>query len=350
MATTLPDTQVMYSRTTVHAPKRFDHVDPTGHCPQGRRRTDASNSRTDRSRPMRPAPILVTGSTGKIGSELVRVLADAGQPVRAMTRHPEREKWMQDLGIDVVQGDFLQPETLTAAVEGVKRAFLLSPNVREMKEMQSNFVRAAEKADVDHVVKLSAAGADADSSWDIARWHGEIESGIETAALDHTFIRPVSYMQNLLEDAATIRADGVFARATPPDARINVVDTRDVARVAAKALLDSGHRGKTYKPTGPEPITFAQMASTISEVTGRSVEFRELDPATARASLLEDGAPEWLADAMVGLQVAFGKGIADLNNNDVSRVTGNHPKSFARFVRDHAERFVSEDSGSATRE
>ncbi|MEF8813529.1 MAG: FAD-binding protein [Halovenus sp.] len=101
-------------------------------------------------------------------------------------------------------------------------------------------------------------------------------------------------MQNVLEDAATIRSDGFFARATPPDARINVVDTRDVARVAARALLDSGHRGKTHKPTGPEPITFAQMAS-----------------------------------AMVGLQVAFGKDIADLNNDHVDRVTGNHPRSFA---------------------
>jgi uncharacterized protein YbjT (DUF2867 family) len=294
---------------------------------------------------MSAGPVLVTGATGRIGSEVVRALADADRPVRAMTRRPERAAWMQERDVDVVQGDFLEPTTLAAAVEGVGRAFLLSPNAREMKEMQSNFVEAAEAAGVDHVVKLSAAGADADSSWDIARWHGEVEADVETAALDHTFVRPVSYMQNLLDDAPTIRSDGFFARATPPDARINVVDTRDVARVAARALLDDGHRGRTYKPTGPEPITFARMASVIAEATGRPVEFRERDPATAKASLLEDGAPEWLADAMVGLQVAFGEGIADLNNDHVVQVTGTPPRSFATFANDHAEQFVAGDGG-----
>lgn len=292
---------------------------------------------------MSGGPILVTGATGTIGSDVVRILADTDRTVRVMTRHPERAAWLQELDVDVVQGDFLEPPTLAAAVDGVTHAFLLSPNVREMAEMQSNFVTAAETAAVRHVVKLSAAGANPESSWDIARWHGEVEAEVESAAVDHTFIRPVSYMQNLLDDAETIRSEGFFARATPADARINVVDTRDVARVAARALLDSGHRGKTYKPAGPEPITFSQMASELSDVTDQPVEFRERSPQEARAAILADGAPEWLADAMVGLQVAFGKGIADLNNDHVARVTGRSPRSFGTFAEDHAELFVPEE-------
>lgn len=289
---------------------------------------------------MSSEPLLVTGATGTIGSEVARILAETDRSVRAMTRHPEHAAWMQELDVDVVEGDFLQPQTLDDAVEGVERAFLLSPNVRDMAEMQSNFVAAAEQATVHHVVKLSAAGADPESSWDIARWHGQIETEIETADLNHTFIRPVSYMQNLLDDAEVIRSDGLFTRATPPEARVNVVDTRDVARVAVQTLLDSGHRGKTYKPTGPEPITFAHMASVISEVTGQTVQFREISPETARESIVEEGGPEWLADAMVGLQVAFGKGIANLNTNHVEQVTGRQPRSFESFVRDYADEFV----------
>lgn len=297
---------------------------------------------------MSQSPILVTGATGRVGSAVVRNLQTDERPIRAMSRTPENTGWLTDLGVDVVRGDFLDPSSLDAVLEDIERAFLVSPNVREMPEMQANFVAAAEEAGVSHVVKLSAAGADPDSSWAIARWHGQIERRIRASDLEYTAIRPVHYIQNLLDDAATIRSAGYFSRATPPDAPVNAVDTRDVGRVAATALLESGHEGETYKPAGPEPVTFAEIARTIASITGRDVEFRELSPETARQSYLEDGVPEWLADAMVGLEVAFGKGIADVNTDHVTRVTGEPPNDIATFVRDHVDAFVPDAEESAT--
>lgn len=284
--------------------------------------------------------VLVTGATGNIGSVVVQLLAETDVSVRAMTRNPESVDLGENQNVEVVKGDFMVPETLDSALQGVEKAFLLSPNVENMAEMQSNFVTAAERANLTHLVKLSAAGADPDTSWDIARWHGRIEKEIETSELDYTFVRPVSYMQNLLDDAATIRSQGVFARATPADAKINVVDTRDVARLVTHALRDDGHRGRVYKPTGPEPITFGAMAATLTEATGRQVEFEELTPAEAKQSILNDGNPEWLADAMVGLQVAFGNGIADLNTDHITQITGEPPRSFTEFAHDHTEAFT----------
>lgn len=284
--------------------------------------------------------ILVTGATGTIGSVVVQLLADTDVSVRAMTRTPERVAWREDVDAEFVAGDFTDPGTLDAALEGVSKAFLLSPNVENMAAMQSNFVAAAERADVDHLVKLSAAGADPETSWDIARWHGQVEAEIEASGLDYTFVRPVHYMQNFLADAARIRSEGRFARATPPDARVNVVDTRDVARLVAATLRTDGHRGAVYKPAGPEPISFSAMAQTFTDVTGHRVEYEAVTPAEARQSLLDDGTPAWLADAMVGLQVAFGDGIADLNTSDVTDVTGEAPRGFATFVEDHADVFT----------
>lgn len=291
---------------------------------------------------MSPNPILVTGATGTIGSSVVRMLADKDVSVRAMTRNPEDAGWLGDLNIELVQGDFLAPETVASALQGIETAFLLSPNVKRMAEMQSNFVAAADQEGIEHIVKLSAAGANPTSSWDIARWHGKVEEEIDNSDIEQTFIRPVSYMQNLLDDVETIQSDGFFARATPPDSRINVVDTRDVAQVAVESLLDNRHRGEIYKPTGPEPITFEQMARVLSTVTGTSVEFREISPKQARQSLREDDTPEWLIESMVGLQVAFGTGIADLNTDHVVQVTGDQPRSFETFARDHRAAFSSE--------
>lgn len=286
--------------------------------------------------------ILVTGATGNIGSVVVQLLADSDVSVRAMTRSPESVDWSTNLDVEVVKGDFMAPPTLDDALTGIDKAFLLSPNVESMAEMQSNFVAAAERADIRHLVKLSAAGADPDTSWDIARWHGRVEQEIEASTIDHTFVRPVSYMQNLRADAETIRSKGEFTRATPADARINVVDTRDVGRLVATVLREDQHRGAVYKPTGPEPITFEAMAQALTDATGHNVTFRELTPAEAKQSIVDDGSPEWLADAMVGLQVAFGDGIADLNTDDVQQVTGEPSRSFTTFAQDHAEIFTPE--------
>ena len=93
-------------------------------------------------------------------------------------------------------------------------------------------------------MNLSAAGADPDSPGLIARWHGEIEKHVEDSGLRYTHLRPVSYMQNLLEQADSIRVDGVVAQAIPQDAPINMIDTRDIAVVAATVLTENGHEGK----------------------------------------------------------------------------------------------------------
>jgi len=284
--------------------------------------------------------VLVTGATGNIGSVVVQLLADSNVSVRAMTRSPDGTDWSANPDVEVVKGDFLAPETLDDALTGIDKALLLSPNVESMAEMQSNFVAAAERAEIAHLVKLSAAGANPDTSWDIARWHGRVEQEIEASALEYTFIRPVSYMQNLLADAETIRSEGQFARATPADAKINVVDTRDVARLVATVLREDKHYGAVYKPTGLKPITFEAMAQALTEATGQDVTFQELAPAEAKRSIINDGGPEWLADAMVGLQVAFGDGLADLNTDDVQQVTCEPPRSFATFAQDHVELFT----------
>lgn len=278
--------------------------------------------------------VLVTGATGRIGRHLVRALDGKPVHVRAMTRRPDQASELADTDAELVKGDFADPESLDDALAGVDRAFLLSPVLREMADLQRNFVDAAERTDLEHVVKLSAAGADADSMWDIARWHGEIEDRIETSEVAYTHLRPVFYMQNLLEDPQ-LKTSNVLARPVPSDTRINMIDTRDVAAAAATALTESGHTGTAYKLTGRQPVSLAKVAETLSEVMDQAIRYREVSPDKAVDVFVDRGSPEWLAREQVALFQGFAKGAGEVDTDAIERVLGRQPRSLREFVDDH---------------
>lgn len=283
--------------------------------------------------------VLVTGATGRIGRHLIEALATADVDVRAMTRRPQRASELADQGTELVEGDFSDSSSLDDALVGIDRAFLLSPVLQDMKGLQENFVGAAERAEIRHIVKLSAAGADAESRWDIARWHGEVEDRIDESDIPHTHLRPVFYMQNLLDAADRLREEGVLERPAPPDTRINMIDTRDVAEVAAVTLTEPGHVETTYKLTGPRPISLAEVANTLSQVAGQEFTYQETSAAEAKAVLIDQGSPEWLATEQVALFRGFAKGAGEVETNDVQEVLGRKPRSLRGFAEDHADTF-----------
>lgn len=206
-----------------------------------------------------------------------------------------------------------------------------------MAELQRNFVAAAERADVTHVVKLSAAGADSNSKWDIARWHGDIEDRLDESGIRHTNLRPVFYMQNLLDAAETLQDSGVLERPAPPDTRINMIDTRDVAAVAATTLIERGHADTAYKLTGRRPVRLTEVAETLSQVVGREITYREISPDEAKNVFVSQGSPEWLADEQVALFQGFAKGAGDVNTADVEELLGRRPRTFREFADDYAD-------------
>ena len=117
--------------------------------------------------------ILATGATGKSGREIVKQLSQAGAQVRALVRDPTKAVWLGELpGVEVVQGDLGQPETLDAAFKGIERALLLPAPAPSSVAEQANFIAAAVRAATPHVVKFSAVGADASAAEGFARWHG----------------------------------------------------------------------------------------------------------------------------------------------------------------------------------
>ena len=286
--------------------------------------------------------ILITGGTGTTGGDIVRQLAEAGaKGARALVRDPGKADFIRDAGFEVVRGDFDRPETLDAALEGVERALLLSAPDPRTVEQQSNFIEAAKRAGTRHVVKFSAIGADASARGGFIKWHGEVEGRLKASGLAYTMLQPNTFMQNLLGSARQIADQGVIYQAVG-DARASFVDTRDVAAVAARVLSEDGHEGKSYVITGPEALSYRDVAAKLSDATGKRVEYVPVSPEDFRAGALAQGLPEWLVDALGLLNEMFASGASGAVTDTVREVCGKEPRTFGQFARDFAPAFKGE--------
>jgi uncharacterized protein YbjT (DUF2867 family) len=281
--------------------------------------------------------ILVTGSTGLIGSEVLRRLSQAGVPARALAR--DMKKAQQLPGVTWVGGDLARPETLRVAFEGAKTLFLLTYYLENMVELQHNAIAAARAAGVNHVVKVSAFAASDHSKAPIGRWHYQVEKELEESGLAWTFLRPHHFMQNLLAQAEYVITDGVIYSASG-DGKIPYVDGRDVAAVAAVTLNSPGHHGKKYVLTGSEAMSYRQAAEIISTVIGKPVRFVDESPDEARARRVREGVPPAVIEsalAIAAYQRAGGKTVTITNT--IADLTGRPPRTVAEFVREYASSF-----------
>jgi uncharacterized protein YbjT (DUF2867 family) len=214
--------------------------------------------------------ILVTGATGNNGRELVKELTARGVPLRALVRSRAHARAIALPGVEIREADFDYPETISPTLEGVDRLFLLIPSSPNVEEQQLQFVDAAKRSGVKHIVKLSQFGASLNSPGRFQRYHALVEDYIRESGLAYTFLRPNLFMQGLLQFQSTIANRGVFYAAAG-NARVSVVDVRDIAAVAAQVLTEDGYEGETYELTGPDALSHEEMVGLLSTATGMPI-------------------------------------------------------------------------------
>ncbi len=284
--------------------------------------------------------ICVTGAGGTVGGEIIKQLESAKATFRAAYFSTEKAEAARGRAIDAVILDYNRPESLRAAFQGCDQLFLLGPNVLNQSELERNAVEAAREAGVRHIVKQSAMGA-GEESYSLAKVHRPGEKAIESSGLAWTFLRPNSFMQNVTTFMGkTIKAEGAFYSASG-DAKVSHVDVRDIAAVVVKSLTESSHEGNAYTLTGPEALTYDELASELTKVLGRSISHINLSPLDLKNGMLAEGMPEELADRMLDLERYFREGQASRITNDINQVTGRDPRRFAQFARDCASALQS---------
>ena len=282
--------------------------------------------------------ILIVGATGANGREILELLVDSGQQIRAMVRDPDKAVHLARPKVQWVKGDLAIPATIDSALKGIRKAFIVTPVDPHAAQWLINFIEAARRAGTSHVVKFSVMGADAQSNVQILRQHGGTDQLLIRSGLDYTILRPNSFFQNLLKSADAVRKEGKLHQSIQ-NARISMIDARDVAQVAFKALVGHGHYKKIYTLTGPEAITFDDIAGRLSTVIARPVQSVQVPFETARMAMIGAGVPEWNARAVTDLFIEFSKGTFAPVTADAQQVLGRPPRSLDHFLRDFGREF-----------
>ncbi|GAB3436170.1 Rossmann-fold NAD(P)-binding domain-containing protein [Flindersiella endophytica] len=239
--------------------------------------------------------ILITGATGPVGREAVRLLLAGGHEVAAVTRDPGAA----DLPAQalLVRGDPSQPATLAGGLPDID-GVLLSPRAAGARIPE--LLRLAADHGAKRVAVLSAVTVEYGGGY---RRFSDAFRAAEDAAKDSglqwTFLRSAQYATNSLVWAPQVRA-GDVVRGAYGDAAVSPIHERDIAAVAAAALLDDGHAGRSYALTGPESLSQRDQVRVIGEAVGRSLRWEEVPPEQVRAAMLAQGVPDEVPDRMLG--------------------------------------------------
>ena len=282
-------------------------------------------------------PVLVTGATGTIGRDVARQLSARGVAVRAGVRDGAKARKQFGSDIALAPFDFENEKTLSGALEGVEKIFLLPPLLPNQLEVMNAFVNVAKRAGVRHIVKLSAIGIDDQPPHPTAiKWHAANEQHIRESGMAFTFLRPNSFMQNFITYFPP-RNGAIYLPWGTGTA--SFVDTRDIASVAAGVLRSDGHEGRVYTLTGPVTLGITEVALILSQVTGREFKYVDVPEGAARDGMLQAGIPQWQVELVMELHAVNKQNRWNAVTSDIEKVTGTHPTDFAQFARDHADKF-----------
>jgi uncharacterized protein YbjT (DUF2867 family) len=280
--------------------------------------------------------LLVTGATGHVGSPLVRELDTRGAAFRVLVRDPARAVSVPQR-VERVIGDLEEPATLTRALDGVERLFLLVPGTG--LDHTAHAIAAARVAGVRHIVYLSSYAVIGDPIPPMGRWHHQREQLIRASGIPATFLRPCGFMTNTYDWLPTLREAGYVLDPIGPG-RAAPIDPADIAAVAALTLTQDGHEGKEYLLTGGDTFTVAEQVQILAKALGRDIEIRTVaTPADAVRFRYPHGAPQALADALIeGLNLMRADTIG-VRSDTVQRLLRREPRTFADWCANNAHAF-----------
>ncbi len=278
--------------------------------------------------------VLVIGATGKVGSELLKLLVGSKLQARAATRNPGQAGKFLPGSVETVEFDFEKPKTFTPALRGVKKVFLIArPTDNKSDQAGIPFVEEARRQGVAHIVNLTAMGIEHNDTFPLR----VLEKYIEASGIAFTHLRPNWFMQNFNQGimADEIRRTGSL-HLPAADAKISFIDVRDIAAMAFAALTDPRHEGKAYTITGDDALDHHQVTAALSVVAGRRISYVPLTEEVACAALAKAGLPSDVIERWRKFYQLVRRGACAPVYPDLHNVLCRPAISFERYANDYA--------------
>ncbi len=284
--------------------------------------------------------MFVTGASGHLGRRVVEILLEKGAgKIVAGTRKPEKLADLAARGLEVRPADFDDPKGLQASLAGVDRVLIISTDAidrpgRRLAQHRAA-VEAAASAGVKHAVYTSMPNPET-SPVVFAPDHLGTEQALKASGMSWTILRDCWYIEYLIMTLAPAVASGKLS-AVAGQGGAPYVTREDCAQVAAAALASSDTSNRTWNTTGPDLVTYPELAKLASELTGRTVEYVAVTPEERIAQMIAVGTPEPIAKIMVSSQVAISQGKMGTPSTAVKELTGKEPMSVREFLSTHRE-------------
>lgn len=279
--------------------------------------------------------IVVTGAPGNVGTPVVRELVARGAPVRVAAFNLPSAQAALGPAVEIVEFDFLRPETYAAAFAGATKLFLVRPpQLADVPRQIGPAVAAAVQAGVKQIVFLSLQGVEQNRITP----HYKIEQLIRSLPVQFTFLRASFFMQNLSTTHRAEIRDRRELDVPVGKARTSFVDTGDIGAVAATVLTQPGHENAVYTLTGSEALTYGEVATVLSRALGQTVRYRNPTVVGFFVRQVRGGRPLGMAAVMAGLYTITRFGNAASVTEDVQQVLGRPPVTLAEFA--NAQRSV----------
>jgi uncharacterized protein YbjT (DUF2867 family) len=275
--------------------------------------------------------ILVTGATGNVGSEVVKLLVEGGAAVRAaITSEQDAQKLPISISWEIF--DFTNSATYEAAFAGIEKLFLMRPpHIANIERDMKPAIEYAAQAGVKHIIFLSLLGAEQNQIVP----HAKVEKLLMAGSVPYTLLRCGFFMQNLsTTHRQDIRENGdIFIPAA--SGKTAFIDVRDIAAVAVKTLTEAGHEQQAYALTGSTAVNYHEVADAMSHVLQRPIRYS--NPSLLRFAwrLWRRGHPLSYVSVVTGIYLTTRLGLAEKVTTQAAELLGRNPISLKQFIEDY---------------